>query len=101
VEAHDVEGAKLQEIKRTSGVTPALESCHTARVGGYTIEGHVPAADIQKLLREKPAIVGLSVPGMPLGSPGMEVPPRQGEPFDSVAFTKDGKQTVFVPHPAR
>lgn len=101
MEAHDVAPAELGAIKRDSGVTPALESCHTAKVGDYVIEGHVPAADIQKLLREKPPIVGLAVPGMPLGSPGMEVPPRQGEPFDSIAFTEDEEQRVFVPHPAR
>jgi hypothetical protein len=101
VEAHDVDPAKLAAIKREAGVTSAVESCHTAKVGGYVVEGHVPASDIQKLLREKPAVTGIAVPGMPLGSPGMEVPARQGEPFDSVAFTKDGAPRLFVPHPAR
>ncbi len=79
------------------GVTDDLSSCHTAKVGGYTVEGHVPAADIQRMLKEKPAIAGIAVPGMPQGSPGME----QGgmkDPFDTVAFTKDGKKTVYAKH---
>lgn len=62
----------LREIKMTNGVTPALASCHTALIDGYVIEGHVPADDIKQLLEERPAVAGLSVPGMPHGSPGME-----------------------------
>ena len=72
-----------------------LASCHTATVGNYVVEGHVPAADIQRLLKEKPAIAGIAVPGMPMGSRGMEQGGRK-EPYDVITFTKDGKQTVFA-----
>jgi hypothetical protein len=79
------------------GVTDDLTSCHTAKVGNYTIEGHVPAEDIQRLLKEKPAVAGIAVPGMPIGSPGMEQPGRT-QPYNTIAFTKDGKKTVFASH---
>lgn len=62
----------LRDIKMANGVTPELASCHTAIIDGYVIEGHVPASDIQRLLEERPEVVGLTVPGMPHGSPGME-----------------------------
>jgi hypothetical protein len=97
VEAQNVSDAQLSAVARQGGVTDELSSCHTAKVGGYTVEGHVPAADIQRMLKEKPAIAGIAVPGMPQGSPGME----QGgmkDPFDTVAFTKDGKTTVYAKH---
>ena len=97
VEAQDVNDAKLSAIAKEAGVTDDLSSCHTAKVGGYTVEGHVPAADIQRLLREKPQVAGISVPGMPMGSPGMEQGGRK-EPFDVIAFTKDGKKSVFATH---
>ncbi len=89
--------ARLNAVAAEQGVTDDLRSCHTARIEGYTVEGHVPAADIQKLLKERPKVTGLSVPGMPIGSPGME----QGgmkEPYDTVAFTRGGAKTVFVRH---
>ena len=89
--------ARLNAVAAEQGVTDDLRSCHTARIEGYTVEGHVPAADIQKLLKERPKVTGLSVPGMPIGSPGME----QGgmkEPYDTVAFTKGGAKTVFARH---
>lgn len=76
-------------IKMQHGVTPELASCHTALVDGYVLEGHVPAADVKSLLEQRPAITGLSVPGMPIGSPGME----QGDmkqPYDVVAFDRQG-----------
>jgi hypothetical protein len=97
VEAHNVPQAELTAIARKGGVTDELQSCHTGKVGNYTIEGHVPAADIQKLLKEKPAIAGIAVPGMPLGSPGMEQGGRV-QPYRTIAFTKDGKKTVFASH---
>ena len=86
---------KLDTIGREAGVTRELGSCHTAKVGGYAIEGHVPAADIARLLRERPAVAGLAVPGMPVGSPGMEVG-TQRDPHEVVAFTKDGRRSVFA-----
>lgn len=97
MEAHNVDDAKLAAVGREAGVTDNLASCHTARVGGYVVEGHVPATDIQRLLREKPAVAGIAVPGMPIGSPGMEAGNRR-EPFDVMAFTKDGRSRIFASH---
>ena len=83
----------MPSVKQVYKIPAQARSCHTALVGGYVIEGHVPVADIQRLLKEKPAIAGLAVPGMPIGSPGMEGPnPR---PYDVLAFDKTGKTTVF------
>jgi hypothetical protein len=84
----------MAEIKRTLGVPPALTACHTAVVNGYLIEGHVPAADIAKLLKEKPKVAGLAVPGMPMGAPGMEGPGQQH--YQVLAFDKNGKARVFA-----
>jgi hypothetical protein len=86
----------LSEVKAKHNVPLAVQSCHTAIVGGYVIEGHVPAADIKKLLKERPAVVGLAVPGMPIGSPGMEgpVPDR----YDVLSFDKQGKTRIFSTH---
>lgn len=80
-----------------SRVPDDLQTCHTARIGGYIVEGHVPAEDIQRMLKEKPAIAGIGVAGMPMGSPGMEQGGRR-QPFNTMAFAKDGKQTVFAKH---
>ena len=84
------------ETKNKYGVPLELSSCHTGIVGGYAIEGHVPAEEIKALLAAKPAdVVGISVPGMPLGSPGME----QGgivEDYDVIAFKKDGTSEIFA-----
>lgn len=88
-----VEG-DMEAVKRRFAVPPRLTSCHTARVGGYIIEGHVPASAIRRLLREKPPVAGLSAPGMPAGSPGMEVPGKQ-DPYDVVSFDKAGYSRVF------
>ena len=90
--------ADVNKIKRGHHMPEALWSCHTALVGGYVIEGHVPAADIRQLLKDRPAIVGLAVPGMPLGSPGMESSDGRTRPFDVLAFDKAGKTTVFASH---
>lgn len=84
-------------VKRTGRVPTRLYSCHTAFVDGYVIEGHVPAADIQRLLKEKPKVAGIAVPGMPAGSPGMEVPGRVDR-YDVVAFTRDGSTSIFARH---
>ena len=85
--------ADLQSVKDVYKVPSQARSCHTAIVGGYVIEGHVPMADIQRLLKEKPAVAGLAVAGMPIGSPGMEGPnPR---PYNVLAFDKSGKTTVY------
>jgi len=92
VEAHDTAG--VDGIKDQSGVPTAARSCHTGLVGGYAIEGHVPADVIRRLLREHPAdVAGLAVPGMVTGSPGMEGPNPQH--YDVIAFTKDGRTSVY------
>ena len=97
MEANNVPDAHLVAIGRQAGVSDDLASCHTAKVGNYVVEGHVPAADIQRLLKEKPAIAGIAVPAMSIGSPGMEQGNRK-QPYDVIAFTKDGKKTVFAKH---
>jgi hypothetical protein len=94
VKASDVDD--LNPVKRQHGVPSDSESCHTALVDGYVIEGHVPASDIQRLLRERPAVRGLVVPGMPHGSPGMESPTP--EPYTVYAFDETGSRSVFSRH---
>ena len=86
----------LGPIKEQYKVPYDLQSCHTAIVDGYIIEGHVPAEDIQRLLAERPDVAGLSVPGMPIGSPGMEVPGVAAEPYQVIAFDKNGNTEVFA-----
>jgi len=86
----------MDVIKEKYGVPGDLSSCHTAIVGGYIIEGHVPAADVQRLLKEKPAnVVGLTAPGMPMQSPGMQPEMLEPKNYDVLAFDKDGNTTVF------
>jgi hypothetical protein len=92
------ESAEIDALKDSKGVPRAARSCHTATVGGYVIEGHVPAADIKRLLKERPGVAGLAVPGMPAGSPGMEVPGGRVAPYDVIAFDKAGKTRVFASH---
>ena len=82
------------DIKDRYGITPALMSCHTAVVDGYAIEGHVPRDVIQRLLRERPAVAGLAVPGMPGGSPGMEGPIR--EHYNVLAFDRSGGTKIYA-----
>jgi len=79
-----------------AGVPSNLGSCHTATVQGYAIEGHVPVEDVKRMLREKKPIAGLAAPGMPAGSPGMDVP--NSPAFDVIAFDKQGKTTVYATH---
>jgi hypothetical protein len=83
-------------VKRNLGVPSATQSCHTAVIGNYFVEGHVPAEDIARLLAEHPDIAGLAVPGMPMGSPGMEGPNAQS--YRVLAVHKDGKVDVFAEH---
>lgn len=85
--------AAVNPLKFRLGVPRDLFSCHTAQVGGYVVEGHVPAAEIKRLLAEKPAGTGLSVPGMPAGSPGMEVEGMEPETYDIVLFGPGGRST--------
>ena len=87
-----VETGDLDAVKARLGVPSNLASCHTAEVGGYVIEGHVPAVAIRRLLDEKPSARGLAVPGMPVGSPGMEVPGSAPDTYDVVLFGPLGQQ---------
>ena len=96
VKSMDVED--VTTIKNQYGVPASAGSCHTALVGGYVVEGHVPAADVKRLLTEKPRVVGIAVPGMPAGSPGMEVPSGRVDPYDVVSFNKAGQISVFEKH---
>lgn len=94
VTSHDTRD--MNAVKVNAGVKSDLQSCHTAMVGGYVIEGHVPASDIQRLLKQRPKIAGLAVPGMPAGSPGMEGPTK--DKYDVIAFEKSGRTKVFARH---
>ena len=97
VEVEDV--ADITPIKTAQGVAAEHQSCHTSVVDGYTIEGHVPAEDIVRLLAERPKVTGLAAPGMPVGSPGMEVGSRK-DPYEVLLVTRDGRTTVFARYPA-
>ena len=94
VEVHDL--ADLSSIKHAAGVPSELEACHTARIGGYVVEGHVPAEDIRRLLANRPDVAGIATPGMPVGSPGMEGPYK--DHYDVVTFDGIGRTTVFASH---
>jgi hypothetical protein len=87
------------EYRRKHGVPENLSSCHTAIIEGYTIEGHVPAAEVQRLLKQRPKAVGLAVPGMPLGSPGMEA--ARSERYAVLLVYADGTTSVYKEYPAR
>lgn len=91
VAAHDVED--VEAVRRTMGVPDTLASCHTGLVGRYVIEGHVPADLIKKLLADKPALLGLAVPGMPSSAPGMDGPTQ---PYDVIAFERNGNSRLYA-----
>ncbi len=88
-----IESPDINRLKARLGVPQALASCHTAEIGGYVIEGHVPAATIKRLLAEKPQAKGLAVPGMPAGSPGMEVEGMEPDTYEVVLFGPSGERT--------
>ncbi len=94
--AHD-DWAALDRLKAELGVAPEHAGCHTAEIAGYVVEGHVPAEDIRRLLAERPAAVGIAVPGMPVGSPGMEMGGRV-DPYDVILITEPGEAEVFARH---
>jgi len=87
----------LRFIKTMSGVQPPYASCHTAVIDGYVVEGHVPVADIERLLQERPPVIGIAVPGMPVGSPGMEQGDRRDN-YAVVTLEQDGTAKVFAEH---
>ncbi len=95
VVSQDLPHGALMQKKLKAGLKPEHSSCHTAETGGYVIEGHVPAREVQRLLAERPDAIGLSVPDMPLGAPGME----EGditEPYDVLLIRRDGRAEVFA-----
>ncbi len=96
VEVHNMDN--MGPTKERVGIPAAMGSCHTAEVGGYFVEGHVPADDIKRLLREHPDAKGLTVPGMPAGSPGMEVPSGKSQPYDVFLVSKEGTTSVYSHH---
>ena len=97
VKVNAAEPSTLASLKRQAGIGDRLASCHTAMIDGYVIEGHVPGTEIKRLVAERPEAIGLAVPGMPVGSPGME----QGaefEPYKVLLFNKDGSTETFASH---
>ena len=95
VHVTDLEEPELQKIKGRYEVPTTARSCHTARVGGFTVEGHVPPAEVKRMLAEKPPVLGIAVPGMPLGSPGMEVSGVKPQPYEVLTFDKQGATRVY------
>jgi hypothetical protein len=98
VEVRDVDN--LNDVKQRVGIPYGMGSCHTAEVDGYFVEGHVPMADIKRLLRERPDAKGLTVPGMPAGSPGMEVPSGRVDAYEVILVGRDGSTSVYSRHGA-
>lgn len=103
VEAHGYtatveEVQNLAEVKAEYNIPPTMQSCHTAIIEGYVVEGHVPVEDIERLLTERPDVVGIAVPGMPVGSPGMEVAGVEPQPYDVVTFDAAGNTEVYSTH---
>lgn len=94
---HDLDRSEILERKRALDVKQGFSSCHTATVNDYVVEGHVPATDVRRLLDERPQIAGIAVPGMPVGSPGMDYG-QQSEPYNVVAFDEAGGLRVFARH---
>lgn len=88
----------LQSVRSSRGMPDALASCHTGLIEGYLVEGHVPAPDVIRLLAERPTAVGLAVPAMPLGSPGMETPQGRKDPYDTLLVLRSGATRVFARH---
>ena len=97
VAVRDLDHDALQAVKRDLGIAPKYTSCHTAQIGNYVIEGHVPANDVKRLLQDRPAGLGLAVPGMPIGSPGMEMG-GQKDKYDVLLIKTDGTAQVFKSH---
>ncbi len=97
-QVQDIVTDDMATIKAQYGVPEKMASCHTAIAGGYIIEGHVPAADVQRLLREHPDLLGIAAPGMPIGAPGMESGSKV-DPYTVFSFTQTGETAIFAEHP--
>ncbi|MCC6518678.1 MAG: DUF411 domain-containing protein [Tabrizicola sp.] len=95
VSFEEMEPGALADLKASLGLQTTQVSCHTAQVEGYVIEGHVPAADVKRLLADRPDAIGLAVPGMPFGSPGMG-PETEREPYEVLLIARDGSSSVFA-----
>jgi hypothetical protein len=97
VKTYDVSEVAKSELRSKLGMADKFGSCHTALIGGYVVEGHVPAQDVRRLLKERPRAVGLSVPGMPIGSPGMDGPEYDGrkDAYAVLLVQRDGSSSVF------
>jgi hypothetical protein len=100
VSTEDLAMAQLMRFKLDHGIKAQHASCHTGRIAGYTIEGHVPVREIKRLLQERPDAIGLSVPGMPLGSPGMDFGTER-EAYDVLLIKQDGTTSVFASYAAK
>ena len=99
VEVHEMSQEELSAVKKDKGITSDLLSCHTAEIAGYVVEGHVPADDLKRLLKQSPDDVkGIAVPGMPVGSPGMEMEGKPADEYDVVTFDAAGETKVFASH---
>ena len=88
--------ADLDIIKSRYKIKEKFQGCHTAIINGYAIDGHVPMKDVDRLLKERPDVIGLAVPGMPMGSPGMEVPGQKADPYNVLLMKKDGTSEVYA-----
>lgn len=95
VKVTDLSDTALEALKEKHGVPRTARSCHTGLVDGYVIEGHVPVSEVKRLLKERPAVAGIAVGGMPLGSPGMEVPGQAPQTYNVITFDKQGAVKVF------
>jgi hypothetical protein len=95
VEVTDLSNEALDALKAKHGIPRTAQSCHTGLVNGYVVEGHVPVAEVHRLLKERPSIAGIAVGGMPIGSPGMEVPGQRPQTYNVVAFDKEGAVKVY------
>jgi hypothetical protein len=95
VKVTDVSDAALDALKQKHGIPRTAQSCHTGLVEGYVVEGHVPVSEVQRLLKERPAVSGIAVGGMPIGSPGMEVPGQRPQSYNVITFDKQGAVSVF------
>ncbi|MBF0097418.1 MAG: DUF411 domain-containing protein [Magnetococcales bacterium] len=92
------EVSDVTAMKRQLGVPPNIDSCHTGVIGDYLVEGHVPAGDVLRLLEEKPPVRGIAVPGMPTGSPGMEISGQKPDAYQVITFTTEGQSWLFAKH---
>jgi hypothetical protein len=96
-ETENISEPRMLDLKKRVGITSELSSCHTAFVNNYLVEGHVPSEDVLLLLSQNPDALGLTVPGMPVGSPGMEMGNRR-DPFDTLLMLHDGSSEIFKSH---